>query len=562
NTCTADCTKCSELALTHLAADKSTNTPTALWVADATERGLLIDWVRGADDLDENLDGYRSDVRPSLHGDVLHSRPAVINYNRGGEDKDVVVFYGANDGVFHAALGGLEAGDGRELWGFVPSEFFPQLKTLWNNDTLGHPYFFDGSVAVLTEDRNEDGRLVAQDGDRVHLFLTLRRGGRLLYALDVSEPERPRFLWKRSYRDTGFGELGQSWSEPRVARINLNGSSTEVLIFGLGYDPLADDLQPAAAATMGRGVMVVEAATGDPIWQAGPEPAGAQHNLTVAEMIYSIPSDIKVLNRDGDPQRLADRAYVGDSGGNLWRLDLHDSNPANWTVSRLASLGGTTDGEKRKFLFAPEVVYHRDDTGAFDALYIGSGDREHPFSISVADRFYMVKDRRIDPAAPQEPVVVEEDLYDATDNLVQMGTADQRQAAKTELASKRGWYVRLREGEKVVGGVVVVAGSTFFSTHQPSLPDANQCNSLGTARNYVLDFMDASATTDWDGVDGLTTLDRTVEIPGGGFPPSPVSVITQVDGRIRGAVVIGTWVADGPAPSDVRQRVYRFREME
>ncbi|MDX1657059.1 MAG: hypothetical protein R3310_17750, partial [Candidatus Competibacteraceae bacterium] len=83
-TCTGDCTQGSELALTPFAADNGAITTTALGVADATERGRLIDWVRGADDLDENLDGYRSDVRPSLHGDVLHSRPAVINYNRGG----------------------------------------------------------------------------------------------------------------------------------------------------------------------------------------------------------------------------------------------------------------------------------------------------------------------------------------------------------------------------------------------------------------------------------------------------------------------------------------------
>ena len=45
-------------------------------------------------------------MRASVHGDVLHSRPAVINYNRNGDENDVYIFYGANDGMLHAIKGG------------------------------------------------------------------------------------------------------------------------------------------------------------------------------------------------------------------------------------------------------------------------------------------------------------------------------------------------------------------------------------------------------------------------------------------------------------------------
>ena len=45
-------------------------------------------------------------VRSSIHADVLHSRPAVVNYGSTG----VVVYYGTNDGVFHAINGNQSAG--------------------------------------------------------------------------------------------------------------------------------------------------------------------------------------------------------------------------------------------------------------------------------------------------------------------------------------------------------------------------------------------------------------------------------------------------------------------
>ncbi|MBF0179030.1 MAG: hypothetical protein HQM03_03270, partial [Magnetococcales bacterium] len=71
--------------------------------ASASSREGLINWVRGEDNYeDENANASSTDARASIHNDVLHSKPAVINYNRYSTDDDVMVFYGANDGVFHA----------------------------------------------------------------------------------------------------------------------------------------------------------------------------------------------------------------------------------------------------------------------------------------------------------------------------------------------------------------------------------------------------------------------------------------------------------------------------
>ncbi|HET7090203.1 MAG TPA: hypothetical protein VFL17_16320, partial [Anaerolineae bacterium] len=75
--------------------------------ADPADRDELIRWVRGRDNYENEKSNVAApDVRPSVHGDVLHSRPAVVNYGRGSVDKDVYIFYGTNDGGLRAVKGG------------------------------------------------------------------------------------------------------------------------------------------------------------------------------------------------------------------------------------------------------------------------------------------------------------------------------------------------------------------------------------------------------------------------------------------------------------------------
>ena len=53
--------------------------------ADPADRDELIRWVRGRDNYENEKSNVATpDVRLSVHGDVLHSRPAVVNYGRGG----------------------------------------------------------------------------------------------------------------------------------------------------------------------------------------------------------------------------------------------------------------------------------------------------------------------------------------------------------------------------------------------------------------------------------------------------------------------------------------------
>jgi type IV pilus assembly protein PilY1 len=156
-------------------------TVSSLGVADEAERTSLINWIRGEDNIDdENKNSVSTDVRALIHGDLLHSRPVVVNYNRDASERDIVVYYGSNDGLFRAIKGGTDDSDGAEKWGIVFPEFFGKLKRLRDNspdisNVSPKPYFVDGSVSVYQQDINNDGKLVCWDAARRQFSLCYRR---------------------------------------------------------------------------------------------------------------------------------------------------------------------------------------------------------------------------------------------------------------------------------------------------------------------------------------------------------------------------------------------------
>jgi type IV pilus assembly protein PilY1 len=577
-TCTAaggaHCLSGDSLSVTPFDGSNSEVSVTALGVADTTERTAVIDWIRGQDQFDENADTQTSDIRASVHGDVLHSRPAVINFGRNGplDENDVYAFYGSNDGVFRAVKGGTAAAGGTEVWGFIPRELFGKLKRLRDGAPAissidKKPYFVDGSVSIYQEDVNKDGKLVATDGDKVYLYLGMRRGGRFMYALDVSDPDDPKLLWRKDNTSPGFAELGQTWSELTVAKVAA--FTDPVLISGAGYDAAVEDVPPClittsnsagvtwtsgatvtytaagsctvtggasttTTRTMGRAVMVVDAFTGSLLWQAGASVSGAIDDLTVAGMDYSISSDIAVIDTTFDG--LKDTAYVGDNGGNMWRLNLNDADPANWTVQHIGAIGGHTAATRRKLQHRPDVVYASDGSGSFSAVLFGSGDREHPFDATVTNGFYMLKDKGLGT------ITLDSDLFDAT---VATGS------------NTYGYKITLASGEKSVSSTVTISGIAFFNTNQPnSSAAAGACSSnLGIARQYEINYLTGAAANTT--VSGTEITARASIYPGGGYLPSPVPVLLRLNGKNHFGVISGTSVKTPPKPTlDVRSRTF------
>jgi len=587
----------------------------------------LINWVRGEDNFeDENSDAAYTDVRSSIHGDVLHSRPAVINYNRFQSDtvnidNDVYVFYGGNDGVFRAIKGGKGSSSGEpkagtEVWGFVAEEHFTGLTRLRKNfppisSSNKKTYFFDGNTSAYALDSDLDGEYSAV-GDKVYIYAGMRRGGRALYAFDALDPEAPKYMWKINNATTGFAELGQTWSEAKVVK-QIAGSTDPVLVFGAGWDPNVEDiptdlittvtassvttLTGTTPRTMGRGIYIVNARTGALIWRAlnataaAADPVGGATTLIVPGMDCSIPSDIAVIKPHDSLYRT--RGYVGDTCGNLWRIDYGDASPANWSVTKIAAVGDwSTTAGRRKILYPPDVVF----ADSYYALLVGTGDREHPFDASVENRFYMFKDHGLigNPVTANastvpalspvgtNAVLGETDLFDITDNCIQDASgcpSGVTQAdAEASLTAADGWYLVLGTGEKSVGTAVTIAGTTFFGTNQPSTASTlGACESdLGIARAYQISFLNGSAAFEQDGVAGISANDRFGVVPGGGFLPSAVSSTVQLGGVdsdgdgiyevapvTKTPVCLGTRCVDAPGNTlQTRVRSFWYKEID
>jgi type IV pilus assembly protein PilY1 len=464
--------------------------------ANPNERADLINWVRGTDNKGDELGpGGTTTVRPSVHGDVLHSRPAVVDY---GGSIGTIVFYGSNDGMLRAIDGNQTgATGGQELWAFVPSELYGRFKRLRDNIpeitfpvtppsavTLPRDYFVDGSITVyqkLDSSRNTE---------RVIIFVTMRRGGRFLYAFDVTTPASPIMLWRKSNADIPV--LAQTWSDPRVTLVK--GRSNPVLVMGAGYDAAAEDATSPGVTTMGNAVLVLDALTGDLLKTMATE--------------RPVPAAVALLDSDFDGY--TDRAYAVDMGANVYRIEFEnaagDGDAGNWKIAKFAALGDTA--RSRKFFFAPDLV----QTRLFTGILVGSGDREKPLapqypSGSITnDRFYTLLDYATGKGVMPSSVIGESQLVPA--------------GGSTVLASSgAGCYLPLVDssrGEKVVTGAVSTGGYTYFSTNTPSDTfSTNSCDThLGTARAYRLALFCGAA--------------ESLELVGGGLPPTPVTGLVEV----------------------------------
>jgi len=509
-------------------------TDTALGVSGSIARSDLINWVRGTDNAGDELGPTTTPVttvRASIHGDVLHSRPAVVNY---GGSTGVVVFYGANDGMLHAINGNSTGtGAGQELWSFVPEEMFSKLNRLRINTpevrlpstpaaspARPRDYFIDGPIGVYQR--------FAADGtvSQAIIFVGMRRGGRLLYAFDVTDPAAPRLLWKKT--PVELPALGQSWSEPKVARIK--GNPNPVLVFGAGYDAAAEDASTPGTTTMGNAIYVLDAITGD--------------LLRAFPTTRAVPADLSVIDSDFDGY--VDRAYGVDLAGMVYRIDFEvgtEIAPTYWTKYTLADLSGGT-GTGRKFFFGPDVIVTR----AFAALMFGSGDREKPLLENTHDHFFELFDRNVGKGAPA--------------TFTPAGWGDLARTGATSSTPDAGCYVELEEGEKVVNAATSIGGVSYFGTNRPSgrVAAARSCSAnLGVAKTYSMPLFCVTPT-------GST-------LAGGGLPPTPVSGIVSIGTGATARKVVFVIGAPNPKNSGIegsrvnpvikvpRSRIYWYQEV-
>ena len=554
-------------------------TAATLGVSTSTDKDKLVNFVHGIDSYDSNSNANTTEKREWILGDILHSKPLVVNYasytftTANESDCNVnktMLYVGGNDGMLHV----FKDCDGSEAWAFIPQDLLANLDYLTGST---HTYFVDSSPSVYKYDYDNDGNIETADGDKVIILFGERRGGGananptggFYYAMDVSDPLSPVYMWRLSNTvspsgtNTDYSELGETWSEPRIATIKLNISGSDVYkmvaFIGAGYDNLNEDSRYGATQTFtgtgtvtssdtgsgvttssgtsspsnpkGRGIYAVEVAnlgssiTGAPsftnsgykIW--GFTYGASDTTTTSTAMTFSIPGELSVL--DTDYNGYTDRLYVGDTGGNIWRFDVGANTVASWTGRRLFSAnpgsGGSSD-VGRKIFYKPSVSF---EVG-YKLVFFGTGDREHPLNRAVVDRMYGVKDDDQTTLVVEDNVDNTYELVDVTTNDLQVDTTTAAQISSilSSFNTLYGWYIKLNEnsGEKVLAPALVFNKVAYYTTYSPDtvvVVDPCQPGNLGTGRLYAVDYKTGEAVINYDTSNDTSSTSGNTRASGG-----------------------------------------------
>ena len=553
---------------------------------DATEE----DQFRKRIDVDEETN---LTIRNTL-GDIVNSNPFYVgppdaaypfgNYTAFADaraNRRPMVYVGANDGMMH----GFDANTGKEVFAYVPSELYPKLNALSQlSYAQQHQFYVDASPTALD--------VQFSDGSW-HTVLVggLRAGGLSYFALDVTEAgtadsggtvTAPGSLNETNADNVSLWELkdpdlGLTFSQPSLVRRSDGDANQDnnswVAIFGNGYNsnnpnkPATIPVTPVTSAVL----FVVNVQTGALIRKI---------DLREGQGL-STPSVI-----DGDGDAIADFIYAGDLTGNLWRFDIRDPNPNNWTYAKLFTAKDAANNPQ-PITAAPQVTRHPKRNTSTDpntqldeqtymvlfgtGKYLGATD----VSSTSQQTFYGVWDdmdanscigvstgvittacfSRTDlqaqifcPGSPVEPTcqaagpsgpVSSAGSFTADGKVFRV--TSKREVNYEGSPPHRGWYLDLKEpGERVPGDPLIVGSRVIFTS---ILPDPDPCKFGGTSWVNVLD--------------AVTGKRLAASFLGGAVPEVPVTETTT--GFAASSVTINS-IASAPtamkAPEQQKTMVY------
>jgi type IV pilus assembly protein PilY1 len=387
-------------------------------------------------------------------------------------------------------------------------------------------------------------------------------------------------MWQISNQTPGFGQLGETWSKPLRTNILMVGPDEpvkkSVIIFGGGYDKRYDEdgvndsnfvIEGTAADPLkGNAIFIVDAETGELIWSV----SNGNSTVTDSRMTFAIPSDIRLIDMDGD--NATDRLYVGDMGGQVWRVDftgpLKKGTDTNSVVGILANLSLEADAlpenllpeDKRQIMFRPQVALINDpefSAGEYVAVVLNTGDRENPLAKHVHDRTYVLRDYDIAQGSmgPGPVIRGNGDLRDVTSEIQD----EQVNVDALNQSSTLGWYINLTEstgfiGEKGITEAQILISSkpedppiyTFNSYTPSNLNVGSACSvSLGQNRTYFINLLNGTGT----GIIDASTQDRSKYNDAYGIAADPT--VVQQEGQEDVSIGGGSTYTEEPDNLDL-----------
>lgn len=444
--------------------------------------GKRIAWVKG-DTADEGT-LFRQRPEGRLLGDIVNSLPVVVPgkpdgnpyymNKRGVEYADFVtrnasrearVYAASNDGMVHAF-----DQSGEEKWAFIPASSIKDLHLLSapeytsssaeTRTSSRHRYFVDGPL--VTEDVYFDGAwhsiLVGSPG----------RGGKGIFALDVTDPDKPALLWEygdfNASLQTEGARPGYILSRPVV--VQLRSGSADIspyVVFGNGY------------GGQGQGsIMAVDLATG-----------ALSASISTDEVADGSSQDlgaggiVGLLAETQDLVRVQqNRFYAGTLAG-----EVLVGNPVEYDDDEAGRTVFTALPSQRRFsgqaapqaiTAAPELARITTVNGALDVLMLGTGkffedtDSTRVLLPSNLNTIYGLSTDSDSPALDRLNALTLKEQSLNGGNVLNI------EGAATDWASQDGFYLDLPE-KNLVLDQPILAGQVVLTT-VTSLVSDDPCN--------------------------------------------------------------------------------------
>jgi type IV pilus assembly protein PilY1 len=463
----------------------------------------VLQFLRGSN-AQEVRNGGQFRNRTHKLGDIVDSSPLYIaapsapwqsasyfSYVSANQGRTPMIYIGANDGMLHA----FNAVTGNEVFAYVPHSVWSNLIKLVNpyyNEQ--HWFYVDGSPSA------GDVQFADTSWHTV-LFGSEAAGGNSIFALDITSPSN--FTSELNVANAALWEfsdanMGLTYSQPVPALT----SAGFTVVFGNGYNsptgqPYLYFLNPQTGALISK-INLCAAVAG----------------VCNAALTNGL-SGVTVVNPNGLPSQPSDVVYAGDLQGNLWRVNISNSNPANWTVSVLFQARDSL-GNPQPITVPPAVSLNPLSpqlTGTM--VYFGTGQflALSDLSNNNVQSVYGVFDSGAAPALPLLRANLQAQTLTSVSTTTTGGQPVQlRQLSANPvlLPAVKGWRVdlNLAAGERVVTQPTLFNGTVQVVSYQPN---TNICTAGGQSWYMVFNYATGGATTlpqfDWNGSNSVTSAD-------------------------------------------------------
>jgi type IV pilus assembly protein PilY1 len=425
-------------------------------------------------------------ARNYLLGDIINAEPVVVNYSSGA-----VVFQASNDGMLHAFDGTIGATtSGQELWAYVPRLVHGKLAGRAAVSGFEHEYLVDGTPAV------------AQIGSSRVLVGGLGKGGAGYYALNITSGTAAdeaavvsKVLWEFTNADMGY-----SFGTPLIVKTAAGWR----VVVASGYGNQGTGSGGLGGDGRGR------------VWLLDPDDGSIKKTFKTP-VGFGTTTDPLGLAYLAKPQNHAADdvvrfVYGGDLKGNVWRIDLDDSN--NSDLLRIAAVNDGTSPVKAQPITTAPVVAPVAGSGTKFLVYFGTGQ-------------YFSIDDVPGTASPNTWAGQRQTIYGIVDDT------SQSSPALPNIRGTNGTSCPTGTGAGGNGDLVCQAATGTTVTHHPV--------DLNTKRGFYVDLPTTPAGGRVNTQGALTsggTLVMIVNVPTNAkCDPGGSSYLFQLSGSTGGAIV-------------------------